>query len=125
VSVDFEALLGCVPTRNAAVRVEAREQGLLLFVPIKERAWTTLLRSFMPLRRERGYALDRLGAEVYEACDGRRTLERISMDFAERHQLRFHEARLCVMQFIRMLSERRLVAVVVPREQPNRGGQEA
>lgn len=117
--IDFERMLLAVPAVNAAVRVERGQDGIVLFVPLRERPWTRFARWIFPLRTERGYALDRLGEEVFEACDGKRTLEAIVLAFAERHQLRFHEARLCVMQFIRMLSERNLVALVVPG--PNGG----
>ncbi len=114
-ALDFQAVLSAVPTQNSAVRVERRAHGTVLMVPLRERRWTKLVRLVLPLRSERGYALDRLGEEVWSACDGERTLELIVEEFAAAHQLSFHEARLCVMQFIRMLSERNLLALVVPK----------
>ncbi len=114
-ALDFQALLAFVPTPNSAVRAERRAHGLVLMVPLRERAWTRLARLILPLRPERGYALDRLGEEVWQACDGKRTLETIVEAFATAHKLSFHEARLCVMQFIKMLSERNLVALVAKK----------
>ena len=76
-SFDFDALLSAIPVANTAVRMERREHGMVLFVPLRERVWTRLARLVLPLRSERGFALDRLGEEVWQACDGKRTLEAI------------------------------------------------
>jgi len=112
--IDLEQLLDAIPTTNAAVRVERQGDAVVLFVPIRRRFWMGPPFSWLlPFRKERGFALDALGAEVFSACDGERTLEQIIEGFAGRHRLRFHEARLAVTQFLRSLSERNLVAVVV------------
>lgn len=112
---DAEALLDAVPTPNAAVRAERRGDAVVLWVPLQRRWYNQgAFRWLLPLRGEKGYALDRLGQEVWEACDGERTLERIVEDFARRHRVRFHEARVAVLTFLRTLVERRLVALVGP-----------
>jgi len=49
---------------------------------------------------------------VLEACNGEATVETIVEGFAARHQLRFHEARQSVLSFLRMLVERRVIALV-------------
>jgi hypothetical protein len=109
-------VLSTTPTQTRAVRVQATAKGVLLFVPVARPAWLRALAWALPLRREKGFALDALGKEVWLACDGSRSFEAIVVEFAERHQLRFHEARALVAQFVRTLSERKLVALVVPLE---------
>lgn len=116
-ALDPEKLLGAIPTPNAAVRVERSAGSVVLYVPIRRRFWMAPLSWFLPFRSERGFALDALGAEVFEACDGQRTLERIIEDFAARHRVRFHEARLAVTQFLSSLCERNLVVMAVPEEE--------
>lgn len=106
-------LLDAVPARNAAVRVEERGSALVLWVPIKRRWWTGLIGSLLPLRDERGIELDDLGQQVWKLCDGERSLEAVIEAFAEAHQLRFHEARISVMTFVRSLCKRNLMAIVV------------
>lgn len=109
--------LAAFPTRNAAVREERRGDALVLFVPLKQRWWTAgPVAWVLPLRREKAVALDAIGKEVWQACDGRRALETIVEDFAERHRLGFHEARLAVMRFLRMLAQRKLLVLVGPRK---------
>ncbi len=69
----------------------------------------------LPYREHRTVALDRLGREVYEAIDGRRDVESIVERLATAHRLRFHEARMSVMQFLRLLAERNIVILAVPK----------
>jgi Coenzyme PQQ synthesis protein D (PqqD) len=115
-ALEQSRVLSTTPTQNSAVRVQATAKGVVLFVPVSQPAWLRALAWALPLRREKGFALDALGKEVWLACDGSRSFEAIVVEFAARHQLRFHEARALVAQFVRTLSERKLVALVVPLE---------
>lgn len=109
----LEQTLAARPTRNAAVRAERRGDALVLFVPLRQRWWNAgPVAWLLPMRRERGVALDTLGQEVWQACDGQRDLETMVEDFADRHRLGFHEARLTVMRFLRMLAQRKLLVLV-------------
>lgn len=108
-------VLDVVPVVNAAVRVEWQSPGALLWVPIQPRWWMgPPLSWLLPYRRERGIALDGLGRQVLEACDGKSSVERIVERFADAHRLRFHEARQSVLVFLKMLLERKVIAFVVP-----------
>jgi len=111
--VTLGRLLDAVPRRNNAVRVEPRGEGLVLWTSIQKRWWMGPPLSWvLPYRDRRGTQLDANGRWVWEACDGDTSIERIVERFAADHVLRFHEARLLVMQFLEMLMQRRLVAVV-------------
>jgi hypothetical protein len=114
---DPSVLLDAVPMANQAVRSEIIGDHLVLFVPIQRRWWMNgPLGWLLPFRSERGVALDALGREVWEACDGKRSSEQIIEEFAERHRVRFHEARLSVMQFMRSLVQKNLIVLAL-REQ--------
>ncbi len=106
-------VLDLVPTVNQAMRIEAQESGLLLWLPLRQRWWMRPPVSWvLPYRKEKGIALDALGRQVLESCNGQSTVERIVEQFAERHQLRFHEARESVLVFLKMLVQRRAIALV-------------
>lgn len=106
--------LAAVPVKNHAVRQETRGGALVLFVPLRERWWMRGPVSWwLPLRREKGVALDALGQKVWGLCDGQRDLEAIIEYFAKDHRLGFHEARLSVMRFMRMLAVRKLIVLAV------------
>ena len=112
-AISTQRMLLAVPTPNRAVEVKRGERSVVLSVPIKPRWWMGPPLSWvLPYRDRRRVQLDSLGAQVWDLCDGRTTLERIIDRFADLHRLRFHEARLSVMAFIRMLVERNMVVLV-------------
>jgi hypothetical protein len=108
--MDPSMLLTMVPGQNQAIRVELRDAGLIVWTKIQTRWWMRPpLGWLLPFRSEKGIALDVLGREVFEACDGQRSLESIIEQFAERHRLRFHEARISVTTFLRWLMDRKII----------------
>ncbi len=109
-----ESLLSGIPYRNSVVELKEDENGPVLWAPIRRRWWMKAPFSwFLPYRERKGFRLDALGYEVWQGCDGTRTIEQIVEEFAERHRTSFHEARLAVMEFIRTMTERELIAVVM------------
>jgi hypothetical protein len=115
--MDPAVLLDAVPTPNGALRLEPRGSGLVVWVPIRKRWWMgPPIGWILPFRSEKGVELDSLGRQVFTACDGSRTTEQIVEEFAETHQLRFHEARLSVLSFLKSLVERNLVALVASQD---------
>jgi len=118
-------VLDAIPVVNSAVRVELQDNGALLWLPLRPRWWMGPPISWvLPFRREKGIALDGLGRQVLESCDGNSSVERIVEDFALRHQLRFHEARQSVLLFLKMLLERKVVALVVKPSMGDRRGED-
>ncbi|MBD3393268.1 MAG: PqqD family peptide modification chaperone [Chitinivibrionales bacterium] len=109
----LEEMLRAVPLRNQAVRSDTRgEHELILRVPRRERWFTGPPFCWLfTVRREHGFGLDLLGREVWEACDGHRSVESIVDAFAARHGLGFHEARVGVTEFLKLLTRRGLVVV--------------
>lgn len=112
-----DVLLDAVAYANQAVREERRDGHLVLHVPIRKTWYNRPPFSWiLQYRDERGFAVDQLGEFVWQACDGKQTVEQIIEGFATLHQLRFHEARLAVTRFLENLVERRLVVVVLPEQ---------
>jgi len=116
---DSARLLELVPMHNAAIRIETSPDGLVVWVPIAQPFWMrSLLRFVLPFRKEKGIALDVIGREVFEACDGNRNVEAIIEQFAKRHKIRFFDARQSVTTFLRWLLERKIIILVLgPMEQ--------
>ena len=113
--LSLEALLDAVPVANQAARVESYGDLVVIYLPIRQRWWMRPPISWaLPYREEKGVELDKLGTEVYRAVDGKRTVEQIVESFADQHKLRFHEARLAVMQFLRSLAQRNVVVLAIP-----------
>lgn len=112
-----QPILFSIPLQNQAVALHRKGEGGILKAPVQPRWWHQQpFRWFVPVREERGFGLDRFGMEVWEACDGERTVEAIAEAFALSHEVTFHEARVAVCQFIRSLTERELLVLQIPKE---------
>ncbi|MEX0655239.1 MAG: PqqD family protein [Phycisphaeraceae bacterium] len=116
-------LLDAIPVANEAVKTRQYGKAMALVVPIRKSAWMGPPLSWIfPFRDERTFALDTVGQEVWRACNGRRTTEQIIERFANKYNVRFHDARLAVTQFLRTLVERNLVALILPEaDKPSHG----
>lgn len=110
----FDALMDAVPVRNQEVHVERRgKDDVVLYVPLRRRWFNRPPFSWvLPFSERRALGLDRLGTEVWDACDGRTSTEAIVDHFAQRHALSFHEARMSVVSFLQQLTTRRLIVMV-------------
>lgn len=110
---DWRAMLRARVLRNcAAVRDDTGSRGLSLRIPRKRPSWlippvswVVTVRDYSPV------TLDALGTEVWTLCDGRRTVEDLIDAFAAKHGLSFHEARVAVTQYLKVLIQRGVLAV--------------
>ena len=109
-----EQMFKSVPHRNAAMRVEIREDGTaLVSVPIRRpRYMIPPLSWLLPFSGKRRIELDTLGASVLDMCDGETTVEKMITRFAATHKLSFREAQAPVVQFLKMLTQRGVIAIV-------------
>lgn len=64
---------------------------------------------------ERTFVLDRLGREVYEWCDEKRSVRQIVARFAAEHKVSCAEAEYSVTTYLKTLLKKGLVAMVVDR----------
>ena len=108
-------LLKAVPFPNEAMETDRRRDGTaLVSVPMRRPKWLVPPISWLlPYSSHRRVELDKPGTQVLEMCDGKRTVEKIIEEFAAIHRLTFRESQLAVTQFLRMLTERGVIAVVV------------
>jgi len=113
-------VLGARPVRNPAIawergaapgQDEERPAVVLLRVPRrKDRRGNFLARVFR-LPAERKIELDEMGSDVWEMCDGAQTVEAVTRAICARYQLNRRQGEASVTAYLRMLAERRLVAL--------------
>ncbi len=110
-----ESLLAAVAVKNAAVR----EKRLM---PESKRLGASVLRLTAALSRggaggaggrEKSFELDELGAFVWDAADGTRTVEGLIRHFAAEKKVNLREAEVAVLAFLKMLAKRNLMALRV------------
>lgn len=109
-----EQMLRCIPCQNQAMRMQSEGGGALVTVPLRQTWWARApLTWVFPVSRERRIQLDAVGSAVLTLCDGRRTVEDVIENVMKEYHLSFQEARVSVMQFMQMLTERGVVALKI------------
>ena len=104
----WRQMLEATPVRNSAAAVKRRgSDGLSVEVKtIKPGYYVPPISWIMRVPEKRVAHLDRLGAEIWNLCDGVRTVEQIVDQFADNHRLTFHEARVGASSYMKMLVRR-------------------
>ena len=112
----WERMLRATPVHNAAATADRRSGGeLCLTVPRRRPGYLVALSWLIRPQPTRTVVLDRLGAQIWQNCNGQRTVEQVVDAFATEHRLSFHEARAAVTGYLKDLIERGAVAIVMPR----------
>lgn len=88
---------------------------LHLTVEFERRGWQCWLGA--PAQATREFVLDRVGRQVYELCDGKRTVEDVVRRIGGDLHLSPGEAEQAVTTYLKTLMSRCLVAVTVPAEE--------
>lgn len=106
-------LLSSRPVRNAAARVEEHDgDRVVVYVRQKRPGFLVPPLSWIvPFRRERRAVLDTVGTRLWRMCDGERTVEALVDSFRSRYGLTFHESRTAVTGYLRLLTERGVIAI--------------
>jgi hypothetical protein len=108
-------MLSARPVRNEAAK-PLREGTSRLRLTVKRRKLRYLVPPLSWVIRPRpthDVVLDELGAEVWDLCDGERTVEAVADEFARRHSLSFHESRVAVTSYMAELVRRGALAMVI------------
>jgi len=117
-----EQVLGAVPLRNERLRLERIEGGgLRLYVERRSEWWMRLLGAVFPIPKERAIELDGAGEELWDLCDGGRTVRDLIRIFQERHKLSRAEAEWSLRTYLRDMGKRGLVALAVERSESTKG----
>lgn len=115
-TVDWMKMLQARPMKNAAAKHERRSGGDSVLVSVKRKRPRLLVPPFswiIRINRTHRFQLDKLGAMVWELCNGERRVEEIVDEFAERFKLSFHEARVSVTSYVKDLTQRGALVLVV------------
>ena len=118
----WDGMLKAVLIPNQAVKIvkEEADGSLTLAVPTRKPSFFRgLINWLVRVPQERLTVLDPLGAGIWKACDGKRSVEAIVVRFATFHHLSFHESRVSVTGYVKTLLQRGVLAVAM--EEPGRG----
>ena len=114
----WKRMLRAKPVRNAAATGQRRsDDEVWVVVPRQKPRYLKPVSWLVRSKPTRTVVLDRLGLQIWERCDGQRTVEDIIDEFARMHRLSFHEARVAVTGYVKSLVERGAAAIVMPKEE--------
>lgn len=114
-----DQLLAAIPVRNTLVREKAlpSKPDQPLATPILRLTAPMAASRLRSLRtkapQEKSFDLDPLGAFIWRHADGTRTVESLITAFAEHHQLALREAEVPVLAFLKTLTQRNLIALLM------------
>ena len=109
-------MLQARPVKNEAAKQEERAGGDAVLISVSRKKPRFLVPPFswvIRINRTHRFQLDRLGAWVWSLCDGNRRVEEIIDEFAARFALSFHEARVSVTSYVKDLTQRGALVLVV------------
>lgn len=108
------ASLDAVPRQCPIVRSKFDGGKLRVTVTMRTGRWQRFLGANATVNRT--FGLDKYGQQVYESCDGRRTVKQIVQEFAEKTHVSIPEAETAVTKFIHTLLCKALL--VIEMEKP-------
>ena len=108
-------MLQARPARNSAADVRPGEPAGLTITVRRRRPWffRPPLSWILRPRRKQTMTLDEIGRQIWNLCDGKRTVEDIIDEFSDIHRLTFHEARVAATGYMKSLVERGTLAMAI------------
>ncbi len=112
-TLDRARSLEARPMINGGVHIERQADGTLHLV-IRSPRKPGLFARFMPPILEKRVQLDELGSFVFEQINGERSVREILDAFVARYRNNRREAEYMVAAFLRQLTERKLITLIIP-----------
>jgi len=109
--------LSAKPVRNPLVgtRIDANGE-LVLSVPMKRNLKTRLISTFFLVPKNREIILDETGRRIWEKCNGKNTVIQMIESLIADYKLNRKEAEVSLIEYLRMLSSRGLVALEIEQK---------
>lgn len=110
-------MLGAIPVRNGTVewaretRDESHPNVALLRIPRRADKFGNTVAKLFRLPEHRRLELDEIGSDVWEMCDGTVSVDALTRAICTKYHLNRRQAEASVTAYLKMLAERRLVAL--------------
>lgn len=121
-------MLGAIPVRNGTVewaretRDESHPNVALLRIPRRSDKYGNTIAKLFRLPEFRRLELDEIGSDVWEMCDGTVSVDAVTRAICTKYRLNRRQAEASVAAYLKMLAERRLVALKSPRSSTSKSG---
>jgi len=111
-----EAMFKSKPVRNDQLEWEKNEDGEVLVTLTRGASWKvrTLSKIFW-IPEQKTMVLDEIGAQVWDMCDGRTTVEAMIKRLGKAHQLNLKEAEISLLAYLKKLGQKGLLGFAVAK----------
>ena len=112
-----EAMFKSKPVRNDQVEWEKNDDGEIHVTLTRGDSWKvrTLSKIFW-IPKTKTLVLDEIGAQVWDMCDGRTTVEAIIKRLSKTHQLNLKEAEISLLAYLKKLGQKGLLGFAVDKK---------
>ena len=112
-----EAMLKSKPARNDALTWEKNEDGEVIITVERRSDWKArVLSKIFWIPENRTMMLDQIGAQVWEMCDGKTTVDGMIRKLSADHKLNLKEAEVSLLTYLKSLGKKHLIGVLVDKE---------
>ena len=119
--LDRDSALAARPRQAPIAATKERpDGGLVVTLRVRRPRWQQLLGAASG--GERSFGLDAYGRDVFEACNGKRSVKAIVRRFAKAHHVSMAEAEMSVTAFLKTLLSRGMIGMEVERPRKRKRG---
>ena len=105
------------PIRNPALKWELNDEGkVVVILPRRSDLKGKLLAFAFPIPQSRPVVLDEVGTFVWQRCDGEHSVSQLVGGLCKEYKLNPREVQVSLIEYMRMLGRRGMIAVAVPQE---------
>jgi len=112
-----EAMFKSKPVHNDQLEWEKNDDGEVVVTLTRGDSWKvrTLSKIFW-IPEKKSLLLDEIGAEVWDMCDGRTTVEAMIKRLSKSHQLNLKEAEISLLAYLKKLGQKGLLGFAVAKK---------
>lgn len=106
-----------MPIRNPSLEWEVNEDSnVVVTLPRRRDLKGRLLTFFFPIPESRPVVLDEVGTFIWQRCDGNYTMDELVECLCAEYNLNRKEVQVSLVEYMKMLGQRGMVAIAVPEE---------
>ena len=112
-----EAMLRSKPARNESLTWERNENDeVIIRVERRTDLKARVLSKIFWIPESRTMMLDQIGAQVWDMCDGKTTVDTMIRKLSEEHKLNLKEAEVSLLTYLKSLGKKHLIGFLVDKE---------
>jgi hypothetical protein len=112
-----EAMLKSKPARNDALTWEKNENDEVIVTIERREDWKAkVLSKIFWIPKSRTLMLDQIGAQVWDMCDGKTTVDQMIRHLSKEHKLNLKEAEVSLLTYLKNLGKKHLIGFLVDKE---------